>query len=30
LVKLLRNEPVSKSTYYFGGSQSLELVEMTK
>ena len=30
LVKLVRNEPVSRSTYYFGGSQTFELVEMSK
>jgi hypothetical protein len=30
LVKLVRNEPVMRSTYYFGGSQSFELVELTK
>jgi hypothetical protein len=30
LVKLVRNEPVMRSTYYFGGSQSFELVEMSK
>ncbi len=30
LVKLVRDEPVMRSTYYFGGSQSFELVEMSK
>jgi hypothetical protein len=30
LVKLVRNEPVMRSTYYFGGSQSFELVEFSK
>jgi hypothetical protein len=30
LVKLLRNEPVMRSTYYFGGSQSFELLELSK
>jgi hypothetical protein len=30
LVKMLRNEPVSRSTYYFGGSQSFELIELSK